>query len=257
MQKKLHFRYDMDLEFSQAVSEHHLILHCRPMELPGQRLISFSFRIFPKADACEILDGGGSRYLSCMVKPLHDKIRVEAEGTVERYDEKESLFHPVFCYPSAYTEMNEAMQSFMEKQRPEMTKKQPLKQAIFLMDRMQEHIRYVPGSTDTTTTAGEAFDRGEGVCQDYAHILTALCRFAGIPARYVAGMMTGEGVTHAWIEIWDGICWHGLDPTHNCLTDWRYIKLNHGRDFADAAVDRGCFLGKAGQRQKVSINVYE
>lgn len=33
------------------------------------------------------------------------------------------------------------------------------------------------------------------------------------------------------------------------LADERYIKLSHGRDFMDAAVDRGCFLGKAGQEQ--------
>lgn len=42
---------------------------------------------------------------------------------------------------------------------------------------------------------------------------------------------------------------HGLDPTHNCLVDERYIKLSHGRDFMDAAVDRGCFLGTASSRQ--------
>lgn len=90
---------------------------------------------------------------------------------------------------------------------------------------------------------------GCGVCQDYAHILTALCRAAGIAARYAAGMMTGEGASHAWTEVWDGQFWHGLDPTHNCLVDERYIKLSHGRDFMDAAVDRGCFLGTASSRQ--------
>lgn len=64
-----------------------------------------------------------------------------------------------------------------------------------------------------------------------------------------AGMMTGEGASHAWTEVWDGQFWHGLDPTHNCLVDERYIKLSHGRDFMDAAVDRGCFLGTASSRQ--------
>ena len=80
--------------------------------------------------------------------------------------------------------------------------------------------------TDTRTTAGEAFALGCGVCQDYAHILTALCRAAGIAARYAAGMMTGEGASH-------------------------------GRDFMDAAVDRGCFLGTASQQQTILIKVEE
>ena len=126
-----------------------------------------------------------------------------------------------------------------------------------LMECMQERMVYTPGVTDTRTTAGEAFALGCGVCQDYAHILTALCRTAGIAARYAAGMMTGEGASHAWTEVWDGQFWHGLDPTHNCLVDERYIKLSHGRDFMDAAVDRGCFLGTASQQQTILIKVEE
>ena len=63
--------------------------------------------------------------------------------------------------------------------------------------------------------------------------------------------------SHAWTEVWDGQFWHGLDPTHNCLVDERYIKLSHGRDFMDAAVDRGCFLGTASQQQTILIKVEE
>ena len=70
-------------------------------------------------------------------------------------------------------------------------------------------------------------------------------------------MNLGEGASHAWTEVWDGQFWHGLDPTNNRLADERYIKLSHGRDFMDAAVDRGCFLGKAGQEQTILIKVEE
>ena len=255
--KKLHFRYCMDLEFSHEIREHHLILHCRPMEVLGQGLTSFAFRTLPEAEVCEIQDKAGSRYLSCMIKKPHDRVRLISEGTVERNDQKETVFSPVFRYPSVYTQVSEEMRCFAEALLSETAEREPLKLAVLLMDRMQGCMTYVPGSTNIKTTAQEAFCRRQGVCQDYAHILTALCRFANIPARYVAGMMIGEGVTHAWTEIWDGTCWHGLDPTHNGLVSERYIKLNHGRDFADAAVDRGCFLGKADQRQTVSITVYE
>ena len=43
----------------------------------------------------------------------------------------------------------------------------------------------------------------------------------------------------------------------NCLMDERYIKLSHGRDFMDATVDRGCFLGTASQQQTILIKVEE
>mgnify|MGYP007008557639 CR=1 FL=1 len=65
------------------------------------------------------------------------------------------------------------------------------------------------------------------------------------------------GLWNAWTEVWNCQFWHGLDPTHNRLADERYIKLSHGRDFMDAAVDRGCFLGKAGQEQTILIKVEE
>lgn len=34
--------------------------------------------------------------------------------------------------------------------------------------------------------------------------MIALCRKAGIPARYENGMMIGEGATHAWVEVYTG-----------------------------------------------------
>ncbi|MDD7434847.1 MAG: transglutaminase family protein [Lachnospiraceae bacterium] len=38
------------------------------------------------------------------------------------------------------------------------------------------------------------------VCQDYAHIFIVLLRLAGVPARYVCGLLAGEGASHAWVE---------------------------------------------------------
>jgi len=44
------------------------------------------------------------------------------------------------------------------------------------------------------TTIDEAIRVRAGVCQDYAHILVALCRYNGIPARYVSGYIhSGNG----------------------------------------------------------------
>ena len=99
-----------------------------------------------------------------------------------------------------------------------------------LMNAINGAMVYMPGETTIHTTAAMALSGGKGVCQDYAHILIALCRMAGIPARYVAGAMVGEGATHAWAEVWlDGV-WTGADPTHCRMTDETYIKFSHGRD---------------------------
>lgn len=124
-----------------------------------------------------------------------------------------------------------------------------------LSSRVFNSFEYAPGSTDTTTTAAEAFASGRGVCQDYAHVLIALCRVLEIPARYVTGLMAGEGATHAWVEVHDGERWRGVDPTHNCVVDDRYMLFATGRDFEDCPIERGMFRGNAEQTQKVSASL--
>jgi len=125
------------------------------------------------------------------------------------------------------------------------------------MELLNRHFIYKSGSTSITTTAETALRQGCGVCQDYAHILIALCRQQGIPARYVAGFMIGEGVTHAWIEIYAAGKWLAIDPTHNRIVDELYIKLSSGRDFGDCIIDRGIFRGIAKQQQAVTVLVEE
>ena len=67
--------------------------------------------------------------------------------------------------------------------------------------RVHELITYEYGVTTTATTAAQALALGRGVCQDHAHVMIAICRAAGVPARYVSGHLLGEGGTHAWVEV--------------------------------------------------------
>ena len=93
------------------------------------------------------------------------------------------------------------------------------------------------------------------MCQDYAHAMLALCRMAGIPCRYVVGMLMGEGQSHAWVEIAQEGFWYGLDPTNDIPVDSQHIKLSHGRDYGDCLINQGLFTGSAAQRQRVSVSV--
>jgi transglutaminase-like putative cysteine protease len=130
-----------------------------------------------------------------------------------------------------------------------------LDKAKILCAKVYEHFTYAPGETNVMTTAGEAFVAGKGVCQDYAHVLITLCRMAGMPARYVSGLFVGEGASHAWAEVWMDGLWYGIDPTHNCLADEKYLKLCVGRDYSDCPLERGVFSGWAEQTQKVFTKV--
>jgi len=107
---------------------------------------------------------------------------------------------------------------------------------------------YVFDRTGVHTTASQALAAGQGVCQDYAHVMLALCRLVGIPARYVSGHLVGEGGTHAWVEVlWpvhsqavEVLAW---DPTHDRPTDLRYLTVAVGRDYRDVAPVSGTYRG--------------
>jgi transglutaminase-like putative cysteine protease len=115
-----------------------------------------------------------------------------------------------------------------------------------------QSITYRVGVTGTQTPAAMALHLGQGVCQDYAHIMLALLRTLGIPARYVSGHLIGEGAPHAWVEVLPldsssdqppGLM--AFDPTHHRRVNHNYITVAVGRDFADVTSTSGVFSGSA------------
>jgi transglutaminase-like putative cysteine protease len=118
-----------------------------------------------------------------------------------------------------------------------------------LADRINAYVhgemRYVAGSTTVETTAAAAFARRTGVCQDFAHVMLAIARRAGLAARYVSGHLIGEGGTHAWVEVLlpadGGTRVVAYDPTHGNRVDMRYVVIAVGRDYADVAPTSGVF----------------
>jgi transglutaminase-like putative cysteine protease len=120
-----------------------------------------------------------------------------------------------------------------------------------LCERVHDSIVYEWGVTGVRTTAAEALAGGRGVCQDYAHIMLAACRIAGLVARYVSGHLIGEGGSHAWVEVLhphptrhDVCTAEGWDPTHNRRTHAGYLVVATGRDYLDVAPLSGTYEGR-------------
>ncbi len=116
-------------------------------------------------------------------------------------------------------------------------------------------MRYGYDVTTVRTTAAEALALGRGVCQDYAHVMLALCRLCGLPARYVSGHLVGEGGSHAWVEVLlpsaDDPAVLGavaFDPTNARRAGPRYLTVAVGRDYRDVAPTSGTFSGPPGGR---------
>ena len=111
-------------------------------------------------------------------------------------------------------------------------------------------LRYGFDVTTVRTTAAEALAGGRGVCQDHAHLMVAVCRAAGVAARYVSGHLEGEGGSHAWVEVIvpgprsDRATVVAFDPTHDRRAGAGYLTVAVGRDYIDVAPTSGLFEGE-------------
>ena len=129
-------------------------------------------------------------------------------------------------------------------------------------------LSYAHDVTNIHTTAAEALALGQGVCQDYAHLMIVLCRLCGLPARYVSGHMLGEGGTHAWVEVLLPIAERPelaivepFDPTNRRRTGFDYLTIAAGRDYYDVAPTSGTFRaayrGQLTTQKRVSLTLLE
>lgn len=129
-------------------------------------------------------------------------------------------------------------------------------------------MTYAHDVTSVRTPAAVAFALRRGVCQDYAHIMLALCRLCDLPARYVSGHLLGEGGTHAWVEVLlpdqaqaDAVIAQPFDPTHGCTPRLNYITVAVGRDYGDVAPTSGTFrapyAGRLATRKRAGVTAVE
>jgi len=139
----------------------------------------------------------------------------------------------------------------------------PFAAALKLNEFVFENFRYIKGITNVETTLNEIWKLKAGVCQDFAHILSAMLRIINIPARYVSGYvcpnksgMRGEGATHAWVEAYIPFFgWLGLDPTNNCIVNDLHVRLAVGRNFTDCSPVKGTYKGTSEQTLEVGVTV--
>ena len=105
-----------------------------------------------------------------------------------------------------------------------------------MRDWVAQNLRYVPGASDGMTTALETFVSRQGVCRDYTHLICALARAGGVPARYVSGYSPGVSPPdfHACAEVWLDGAWHLVDPTGMSTPD-TLAMIAAGQDAGDVA----------------------
>jgi transglutaminase-like putative cysteine protease len=168
--------------------------------------------------------------------------------------------------PSPLTQPDEALRAVATSLRMAGTEMLPLARRINRW--VFETMTYTPGATSVKTTAAQALALAQGVCQDYAHIMLALCRLCGLPARYVSGHLLGEGGTHAWVDVLLPATDHpaqavavAFDPTHGREVSLSYVTVAVGRDYRDVAPTSGTYQasysGRLSSQRRVGLTAVE
>ena len=257
--KTVRFQYQTELVFSSPASEHRFFLRILPRSDNRQQIKKLTWHIDPSpADTLwQTVDGFGNDALAGCISSPHDYFRFGIDGVAEVSDEPYTAADQpprVLLYPTELTHAHRALADFYN----DINSSAPAN----ALDRIQHfshavhtRMRYERGTTTNSTSAAKAFDLGVGVCQDYAQILLAILRLDKIPCRYIAGLASDYGETHAWVEAWAGTKYCAIDPTRDKLIDEGYIAISRGRDSADCSIERGVFNGISRGTQTVSLSM--
>jgi len=136
-----------------------------------------------------------------------------------------------------------------------------------LMAKIHREFTYAPGTTEVATPLLEVMAARRGVCQDFAHLMIACLRSAGLAARYVSGYLCttaapessgllGSDASHAWVAVFaPPFGWVEFDPTNNLHVGGKHIALACGRDFGDVSPLHGVILGGDSHELRVRVAV--
>jgi transglutaminase-like putative cysteine protease len=273
-------RYDYSAPVRESVME----LWMQPRADANHRLVTWSLQTDPQARYFAYTDWLGNMVYHFDVPGAHDGLQIRAVSVVETrapdplpdivaVDEwdrlnaewvRERYFE--FLNPSRFVEDTEHLSQFITDQQLEKGP-DPLESLKRLNDLMYDVFDYTPGFTAADSPIDAALKHRKGVCQDFAHIMLAVARRWGVPARYVSGyLFHGAGArerstpdaTHAWVECFlPSLGWIGFDPTNDMMTSERHIAVAIGRDYADVPPTRGVYKGEATSVLSVAVQVHE
>jgi transglutaminase-like putative cysteine protease len=245
-----------------------------PLTTPWQTTLEARLEVSPAASTYRYWDYWGTQVTAFDVRAPHDSLAVTARSVVETFAAPapgagpawEVLRDPAtldrFAELLAPTPRTEPGLPALTRVREEVASLDPADTCRLVCAWVAEVIDYVPGATGVQTSAAEAWEVGQGVCQDMAHVAVGVLRRLGIPARYVSGYLlpradlpVGEkvdGESHAWVECWAGE-WQAWDPTNGRPAGADHVVVGRGRDYDDVPPLRGVYSGPGGGELFVSV----
>ncbi|MFC6333729.1 transglutaminase domain-containing protein [Paenibacillus septentrionalis] len=298
---KLKISHITTYRYAQEVIDSVNEIRLSPVTNERQSCYNYSISIEPNASLFAYEDSFGNRVHAFSVNQPHQMLTIKTSMivvTTEPFtmDDKKKLLSQKpskawemlasdelidrfieFLLPTTYTEMTDeidklkdAIPSLSVVETANSGTAIPVSSVYEWVDALCNYIRthftYDPEATTVNTKAYELISKQRGVCQDFAHLMIAVCRAKGIPARYVSGyhfvgdlqggVADFEQASHAWVEAYvPELGWCSFDPTNATSFDDRYVKLGHGRDYTDIVPVKGIYRGTSEQELVVTVDV--
>jgi transglutaminase-like putative cysteine protease len=220
-----------------------------------QQLLNHQLAANPAPAAVrQMADSFGNRVLELEVPQADRVVSFEVQMTVESvlHDRQNMAISPAeaehFLQPTPLTMPDAQIRLIAQQLQAEAATDYVL--AYRINEWVSNAMHYSSGKTTVETTAVEALAVGQGLCQDFAHLMIAICRAADLPARYVSGHLLGEGGSHAWVEVVipteTGLSAFAFDPTNKRLPHLGYVTVAVGRDYHDVSPTSGSFTAPYG-----------
>jgi transglutaminase-like putative cysteine protease len=261
-------------DYSEPVREALMELRLTPVTDASQHLLQHRQRVTPPRVVRQYVDGSGNTVSYFNLMAPHDRIEVAFESVVETYDVRHRGSPPA-CRPGdpvwrllfhdylLPTQLTVWCPEFLDFVRPlERLREAPVAEAVeTIRETIHGSFRYEGDMTDASSPITDILRLGGGVCQDFAHLMLATCRYLAMPARYVSGYVLPDNgqeaaASHAWCEVFEAPHgWLGVDPTHNGCVGERYVRLGVGRDFRDVPPNRGLSRGTAEETMHVHVHL--
>jgi transglutaminase-like putative cysteine protease len=276
-------RHLTKFQYSEQVSESMMETRMHPRSDHNQRCLTFHLSVSPRCRVFSYRDHLGNNVHHFDIPGQHGQLVIVAESLVEV---QPAMQVPRFLAPQAWDDLDAQVEQgdYWEMLLPseftgptdsleELARKfdvrrrdDPLLVLHQLNQQMYEYFDYVPKSTKVDSPIDLALEGKRGVCQDFAHIMTALVRSKlRIPCRYVSGYLfhgqsdhdrSLHSATHAWVEaLVPQLGWVGFDPTNWLVAGDRHIRTAIGRDYADVPPTHGIFRGRAASELTVAVRV--
>ena len=254
----LHIEHNTRYAYEDPVDYTIQYLRLTPQSGFGQHVKHWDLRV--NGILLPHVDAHGNLIHTLVIDKPHQEINITAYGEVETNldlpPQLEPLAPTVYLRATPLTMVDGALRQLAQQT---LTQNIDTGSLDALMQAIRDRVIYRRGATCVQTSAIEAYTKGEGVCQDHAHIFIACCRYVGIPARYVSGyLFTKDGhlvESHAWADAWVSGQWHSFDVSNGQRANGIHVRLAVGLDYQDACPISGIRRGGGNEQMQVKVQM--